>query len=112
MMPVASKPVIFLGDSREALQAFPDAARYQAGVQLRALQIGLEPGDWKPMPTVGPGVREIRIKDASGAFRILYLATLPEGILVLHAFRKTTQRTATHDLELAARRLRQWKAQE
>jgi len=62
----------------EPIRAFPDGPRYQAGVELRAVQNGLEPDDWKPMKTVGPGVREIRIRDASGAFRIIYLATLAD----------------------------------
>ena len=102
------KPVTFLGDSRKALRAFPEAARYRAGVELRALQKGFEPEDWKSMPTVGPGVREIRIRDRAGAFRILYLATLIDRVLVLHAFQKKTQKTAQHDLDLAARRLKEW----
>ncbi len=73
------KPITFLGDSRSVLQHFPDAARYQAGVELRAVQEGLDPNDWKPMRTVGPGVREVRIRDVSGAFRIIYLAN-PIGL--------------------------------
>ncbi len=62
------------------------------------------------MKTVGPGVREIRIREKSGAFRIIYLATLPDRILVLHAFQKKTQQTARTDIELAAKRLRDWQA--
>jgi phage-related protein len=76
------------------------------------VQKGLEPDDWKPMKAVGPGVREIRIRDASGAFRIIYLATLADRILVLHAFQKKEQQTAQRDIELAAKRLREWKAQQ
>lgn len=104
------KPIEFLGDSRDQLRDFPDAARSRAGVELFAVQLGAEPTDWKPMKTVGPGVREIRVRDASGAFRVVYLATLPDRVLVLHAFQKKTQQTAQQDIELAARRLREWKA--
>jgi phage-related protein len=89
-----TKSISFLGDSREALRNFPDVARYRVGVELRAVQNGLEPDDWKPMKTIGTGVREIRIRDASGAFRIIYLATLPDRVLVIHAFQKKTQQTA------------------
>jgi phage-related protein len=102
---------LFLGDSRAALRDFPDTARYRAGLELRAVQNGLEPGDWKPMKTVGDGVREIRIRDASGAFRIIYLATLPDRVLVLHAFQKKTQQTAQRDIDLAIRRLKIWKTE-
>lgn len=62
------------------------------------------------MPTVAPGVREIRVRDPGGAFRVIYLATLADRVLVLHAFQKKTQKTASLDLELAAKRLREWKA--
>lgn len=105
-----SKPVTFLGDSREQLRDFPPTARGRAGAELFAVQIGLEPTNWKPMKTVGPGVREIRIRDDSGMFRVIYLATLAERVLVLHAFQKKTQQTAKKDIELAAKRLRDWKA--
>jgi phage-related protein len=73
------------------------------------LQQGLDPDDWKPMGTIGPGVREIRIRDASGAFRVIYLARLADRVLVLHAFSKKTQKTAQKDLDLAAARLRAWR---
>ena len=102
------KPITFLGASREDLRQFPDGARYRAGVELRAIQNGLEPDDWKPMKTVGAGVREIRIRESSGAFRIIYLATLPDRVLVLHAFQKKTQQTAQKDIDIAARRLKDW----
>jgi phage-related protein len=105
------KPISFLGDSRAALRDFPDTARYRAGLELRAVQNGLDPDDWKPMKTVGEGVREIRIRDASGAFRIIYLATLPDRVLVLHAFQKKTQQTAQRDIDLAIRRLKIWKTE-
>ena len=62
------------------------------------------------MKTVGVGVREIRIRDAAGAFRIIYLANLPDQVLVLHAFQKKTRQTEQRDIDLAAKRLREWKA--
>lgn len=62
------------------------------------------------MKTVGPGVREIRVRDGSGAWRVIYIATLPHAVLVLHAFQKKTQATPKRDIELAADRLNAWKA--
>ena len=64
------------------------------------------PDDWKPFTIIGPGVQEIRIRDASGAFRIIYLARLPAAIYVLHCFQKKTQKTGQADQDLAARRYR------
>ena len=103
------KPIVFLGDSLARVRDFPDLARSEAGYQLREAQKGFDPADWKPMKTVGPGVQEIRIREASGAFRILYLATVGDRVVVLHAFQKKTQATPARDIALAASRLRSWK---
>jgi len=103
------KRVDFLGDSLTRLMEFPDDARSEAGFQLRRVQEGEHPADWKPLKEVGPGVREIRVREASGAFRIVYLATLPDRISVLHAFQKKTRQTAQRDIELAAKRFRELK---
>jgi phage-related protein len=100
------KPIEFAGDSLARLREFPVSARRIAGYQLDRVQRGLDPDDWRPMQTIGRSVREIRIRDRSGAFRVIYLATLADRIVVLHAFQKKTQRTARYELDLAAKRLR------
>ncbi len=74
-------------------------------MELRKVQLGLEPSDWKPMKSIGPGVRELRIRAAAGAFRVLYVANFAEAVYVLHAFQKKTQTTPKHDLDLATLRL-------
>jgi phage-related protein len=101
------KRIEFLGDSLDQVRDFPQGARKQAGVQLHKVQQGLDPSDWKPMASVGPGVREIRIRDDAGAFRVLYVMQRAEAVYVLHAFQKKTQQTAKRDLDLAAARLRE-----
>lgn len=101
------KKLSFLGSSLDDLRAFPEAARREAGHQLDQVQRGLDPDDWKPLPSVGSGVREIRIHDKSGAFRVIYVAARPEAIYVLHAFQKNTQATSQRDLDLAETRLKQ-----
>ena len=100
------KPIKFLGDSLDRIRTFPSAAQAITGYQLDRVQRGLEVEDWKPMKSVGHGVRELRVREASGAFRILFLATLPDAVYVLHAFRKTTQQTEKRDIDLATLRLR------
>lgn len=99
------KPVVWLGTSKADLKAFPAAVLDDIGHQLFRVQCGLVPDDWKPMATIGAGVREIRVRDPSGAFRTIYLATRPEAIYVLHCFRKRTPKTAQQDIELARQRL-------
>lgn len=103
------KLITFLGDSLSRLREFPDEARSTAGFQLSEVQFGRDPADWKPMTSVGSGVREIRVREKVGAFRVIYLATLPDRVLVLHAFQKKSQTTPQKDIDVAARRLREWK---
>ena len=100
------KPVEFLGDSLDALRRFPEAARRRAGHQLDMVQRGYEPDDWKPMSSVGAGVREIRVRDERGAFRVIYVAKFRERIFVLHCFQKKSQMTSRADMEIASRRYR------
>ncbi|WP_299845328.1 type II toxin-antitoxin system RelE/ParE family toxin [uncultured Jannaschia sp.] len=100
------KPVRFCGSALGDLRAFPAAARREAGHQIDQVQRGRNPDDWKPMKTVGPGVREIRVRDETGAFRVLYVATFEEAVYVLHCFPKKTRKTSKADLETGVRRLR------
>jgi phage-related protein len=94
-----AKPLLWLGSSRRDLRAFPALARRLAGFQLRRVQQGLDPDDWKPMKTIGSGIREIRIHGA-GAHRVFYVAAHGEAIYVLHAFEKKTQKTAARDVRI------------
>lgn len=100
------KPVVFVGSALADLRGFPLPARREAGHQIDQVQRGLAPDDWKPMRTVGVGVREIRLRDAIGAFRIIYVATFADAVYVLHCFRKQSARTTRADIDLAARRYR------
>jgi phage-related protein len=106
-MPI--KRVTFHGDSLDRLRAFPENARRQAGHELYQVQSGRDPSDWKPMPSVGAGAREIRIRDASGTYRVIYIVSFADAIHVLHAFQKKSQKTAGRDLAVAAARLRELK---
>lgn len=98
------KSISFRGDSLDALRAFPVGARREGGYQLDKVQLGLEPDDWKPMTSIGRGVREIRIWDESGTFRIIYIAKLAEAIYVLHCFQKKSQETSAPDIAIARKR--------
>lgn len=97
-------PIVWVGGSKDALRTFPDDARQDAGFQLSKVQHGEEPDDWKPMSTIGSGVREIRIRERSGAFRIIYVVRHRDAIYVLHAFQKKVQKTRSSDLHLARER--------
>lgn len=101
------KELEFLGDSLKALSEFPRDGRQAAGYQLRRVQDGLPPEDFKPMPVIGAGIEEIRVWGSTGTYRVLYVARLADRVYVLHAFQKKTQQTATREKEIAKRRFKQ-----
>jgi len=85
------------------VRAFAKDARKRAGYELYRVQQGLDPTDWKPIPSVGPGVREIRIH-TDGEHRVVYVARFDEAIYVLHAFEKKTRKTRRADIDVAGKR--------
>ncbi len=99
------KPVEFLGDSRNDLRDFPQPVRQEIGIGLLSVQQGDMPKDFKPMPSVGKGVYEIRV-NLGGAWRALYVAKFAEAVYVLHVFQKKTQQTSKEDIEIARKRYR------
>ena len=99
-----AKTVVFRGSALDDLRAFPVAARRAAGYQIDQVQAGRDPDDWKPMASIGSGVREIRIREPNGAFRVVYLAKVADTVFVLHCFQKKTEKTSREDVALARRR--------
>jgi phage-related protein len=102
---MASKPLVWIGDSLERARTFAAAARKELGFELWEIQQGKPPSDWKPMSPVGPGVRELRVH-SERAYRIIYLATLREAVYVLHAFEKQSRKAPKPDVELARNRFK------
>lgn len=100
------KPIAWIGSSYKDLLAFPDEAKRLVGYQLYRVQIGLNPEDWKPFHTVGSGVKEIRIRDASGIYRVIYVAKFEDAVYVLHTFQKKSQKTSKRDVDIAKARYR------
>lgn len=91
-----------------------DITRRSSSVLFKVQQ-GKEPDDWKPMPTVGPGVHEILVRDERGAFRVFYVAKFEEAVYVLHVFQKRSQKTAHADRDLGKSRyadLMKWRREE
>lgn len=100
------KDVIFLGSSLDDIRQFPREAQRQVGFQMHRLQVGDQPQDFKPMPSVGRGVYEIRVR-AGGAYRAFYVSKFEEGIYILHAFQKKTRKTSPGDLKIGQQRYQQ-----
>ena len=103
---MSEKSIFWVGSSLDDIRAFPEDVRRLVGHSLHLVQQGLEPLDWKPMASIGPGVYEIRIHTRV-EHRVFYLAKFSEGIYVLHAFQKKTRTTPASELDLARRRLKQ-----
>ncbi len=101
------KPIRFLGDTLKNLRDFPEDVRHDAGYQLDKVQRGKQPDDFKPMPTIGKGVEEIRLWDDAGTWRVVYTARLTHAVYVLHAFQKKTQSTSKRDIDIAKERFAQ-----
>src|SRR5450755_3549405 len=95
------KQIPWVGSAYDDLLAFPRDSRKEAGFQLGKVQAGLEPADWKPFDEVGAGTREIRIREASGIYRVMYVAKFEEAI-----YHKKTQVTSKQDKATAAARYR------
>lgn len=99
-----AKPIRWMGSSLENIRGFPEEARREAGADLRRVQRGDDPLDWKPFEQIGPGTREIRIRSIDGAFRVLYVAKFDEAVYVLHCFDKKSRKTSPKDVAMGKRR--------
>ena len=91
------------------MRLWPRAVRVALGVAIQSLQLGVTlgmPGS-RPMPSIGPAVEELRLKDASGQYRVFYLARHVMGVLIFHAFVKKTRATPQHEIKLARSRLKE-----
>lgn len=101
------KPAKFVGRAREEMQSLPIDGRKEAGRQIFRVQAGLQPHDFKPMPSVGKGVFEIRVRDQGrNTVRIFYVAKFEEAVYVLHAFEKKSQATPKRNIEIGKQRYR------
>lgn len=94
------KRIEWLGTSLNAVRDFPQDARLLIGQELQLVQAGFMPTDFKPMPTVGAGAYEIRVREGN-QYRVIYVAKFADHVYVLYAFIKKTPKTATPDLDTA-----------
>ena len=97
------KKIIWLGNTHQTIKGYVDNLKQEIGYNLDRVQKGEEPYDWKPMSSIGHGVKEIRIHEEN-EYRVLYVAKFEESIYVLHAFVKKTQQTLKRDIGLAKQR--------
>ena len=101
-----AKTIVWIGSSLEDTKDFPEAAKKDVGYNLHLVELGLDPADWKAMPSIGNGVREIRVH-LNNEYRTIYVVNRAEAIYVLHSFVKKTQKTSRKDIDLAKNRLKE-----
>ncbi len=94
------------GDSKEVLSTFSDAAKRNLGFQLRLLQQGEQPTDYRAMSSVGSGVFELRDRDERAWYRVIYLSRVRDVIHVLHCFEKKSRETPLKEINTARQRLK------
>jgi phage-related protein len=103
------KPAVFHLKARDAIRDFPENVRREFGKVIFDLQKGsvLSMPLSRAMPSVAPGVEELRVIDRSGAYRVFYYARLADSVLIFHAFTKKTQKTPKQEIALARKRLKE-----
>jgi phage-related protein len=102
--------VTWEGDSREVLQSFPEDVRQNFGFELWQLQQGERPSNYRPLPSIGTGVFELRDQDERAWYRVVYLSRINDMIYVLHCFEKKSREMPRRDFEKAKQRLKAVKA--
>jgi phage-related protein len=102
--------VAWEGDSKEVLQSFPEDVRQNFGFELWQLQQGERPSNYRPLPSIGSGVFELRDQDERAWYRVVYLSRIQDVIYVLHCFEKKSREMPRKDFEKARQRLKTVKA--
>jgi len=106
------RPVVWMGDAKRNVQAFPRGARKLIGDELQLIQFGGMPRDAKPFKGVGGGVFEIALRHEGDAYRTVVAVQLGDEIYVLHAFRKKSKKgiaTPKPDVDLIKQRYKEAK---
>jgi phage-related protein len=102
--------IVWEGDSRDVLRAFPEAVTQNFGFELWQLQQGERPSNYRPLSSIGPGVFELRDQDERAWYRVVYLSRIEDVIYVLHCFEKKSREMPKKDFEKAKQRFKAVKA--
>jgi phage-related protein len=98
--------IVWESDSKEVLRSFPEAVIQDFGFELWQLQQGERPRNYRPLPSVGPGVFELRDQDERGWYRVVYLSRIDDVIYVLHCFEKKSREMPARDFQKSKQRFK------
>lgn len=101
--------ISFAKPAKKDILKFPDEIKADLLDLLAQLDVGIKLSMplSRPMPSIGKGVHELRLKDASGVYRLVYVFVSQSNIWVIHGFKKTTEQTSKQDIDLAKKRLKE-----
>ncbi|SRR6266576_1041731 len=97
--------IMWWGKSLDVLSSFPDRVKMNLGYSLRLLQWGEEPMDYRPLPSIGKGLFELREQDKDGWYRVIYLSRTNDCVHVVHAFEKDSREIPENEKEVARQNL-------
>lgn len=102
-------PAHFHIKARADIQNFPQDVRRELGKAIFDLQNGvhLSMPLSRHMPSVGPGVSELRVRTRQGNYRVFYYTDKEHGVVVFHTFTKKTEQTPPHEIDIGRKRLRE-----
>jgi phage-related protein len=101
------KEVVWRGDSLDVIRGWPAEVRANIGADVRRLQSGREPLDWKPFPGLAENAFELRESDKNGWYRVVYVTVIKNAVVVLHCFEKDSAKASKRDVALADQRLKE-----
>lgn len=101
--------ISILKQCERELSEFPEVIRADLADALARLERGLAPSFplSRPMPSIGSGVHELRLRDRSGIYRVVYVLVKEKGMWLLHAFQKKSEKTPLQNIELSKKRLKE-----
>ena len=108
------RPLVWMGNAKRNIQAFPTEAQKLMGDELQLIQFGGMPKDAKPFRGIGSGVFEIALRYDTDAYRTVLAVQLGKKVYVLHAFQKKSKKgiaTPKKDVELIRQRYAEAKEQ-
>lgn len=110
LKPPVIRPVVWMGNSKQSIRAFPEGAQKLLGDALQLIQFGGMPKDAKPFRGVASGVLELALRYTSDAYRVVVAVQIGKRVYVLHAFQKKSKKgieTPKRDVELIRQRYRE-----
>ncbi len=103
--------VVILDTCLKEINRFPNNAKQAVFELISDLQAGIQLSMplSKRMEGMGKGVYELRVRDISGIYRVIYVFIKNDAIYIIHGFQKKTPKTPIKNKDLAIKRIKRLK---